>query len=119
MEITPKGAGGDSADLGCYGLRIRGLESVAHYLGPVRSDDPELTVTIERGSHPGSLFKLSETVAELPLSDGVSRAVLDRSGLARVELARPYDHEALLHPLLSGCCAIFNWWHGRDAFHAG
>jgi hypothetical protein len=119
MVITPKGVRQGETDLGCYGLKIRGIDDAVRYLGAVAPDDPELTVSIEHDPRPGSVFRLSDTGVEVPLSDGVSRAVMTRSGHVRVELGRRYDHEALLHPLLSGCCAIFNWWNGRDALHAG
>lgn len=119
MEITPKGVADDQGELGCYGLRISGINDAARYMGAVAQDSPRLTVALEQEESPGSVFRLSDTKAELPLSDGVSRAVLNRSGHARLLLGRDYSHEALLHPLLSGTCAIFNWWHGRDAFHAG
>ena len=110
-----------SAARGCYGLNFDSLPESAHQLVRAEDSAPVLHIS-RRGNLPESStrFEVTHTYASLPLSDSRSRVDLDRaSGTAILSLCRDYSDEALLHPLLSGSCAIMNWWHGRDAFHAG
>lgn len=112
--------GTDEAPRGCYGIQLTGLPDADRFLNTVPAGSPTLRVRRRLGVTQSDQFELSDQRASLPLSDGRSRAVLDRStGNATLVLAEEYADEALLHPLLSGSCAIANWWAGRDAFHAG
>jgi hypothetical protein len=112
----PKGV----AMLGCYGLRIDGLPDAAPHLVSVPEDAPQVAVRQQLAEPIGSDFQLDDRHAVLMLSDGGSTSEVDRrSGVANLRLARHYTDEELLHPLLSGTFAVTNWWHGRDAFHAG
>lgn len=115
---TPGSA--DADGIGCYGLRLDGIPSARPYLGIAEPGAPRVTV-IRREFHTWrGPFDLTERSANVPLSDRGSWARLDRTaGTAELMLRKPYSDEELLHPLLSGTCALFNWWHGRDAFHAG
>jgi hypothetical protein len=111
---------------GCYGLRLIGLHGAQAFLCDVAADAPVLR--IERGTADPSLAGapaqddsvFSPSQAKYVLSDRISRVDQQRStGTAHVRLGRSYEDEELLHPLLSGCFAVANWWAGRDGFHGG
>ncbi len=106
--------------LGVYGLQILGLPKASQYLVPQTADAPTLEVRVHAVNRKSPEPVLTRDHAVLELSDGGSTAVLERgSGVVEVFVERPYADEALLHPLLSGSFVVTNWWHGRDAFHAG
>ncbi|RLV47496.1 hypothetical protein D9V37_15030 [Nocardioides mangrovicus] len=108
---------------GVYGLRLEGLSGALGLMAPARDGDPEIRVeriTDPADRLPDPRFVLDRDRALLPLSDGESWAELRRGETTvRLWLGRDYTDEELLHPLLSGTCAVTNWWHGRDAMHAG
>src|SRR4051812_549247 len=89
-------------------------------MGTVPEDAPALTGHRQVG-RPGAFeSEITADRAALHLSDGESVMTLDRAtAVVQLTLREDYDDEALLHPMLSGALAIMNWWHGRDAFHAG
>lgn len=106
--------------LGCYGLGLEGIPAASKHLSTLSSAATSIRVIREGPVTQPRALSVREGSATLPLSDGHSWADLDReSATARLRLHKAYTDEELLHPLLSGTCALFNWWHGRDAFHAG
>lgn len=106
--------------VGCYGLRLDGIADARRYVGPVADDAPVVTVVRRGPAAARDAYEIDDAHAILPLSDGGSWASLDRStGTVELMLRKPYADDELLHPLLSGSCALVNWWHGRDAFHGG
>jgi hypothetical protein len=110
-----------SGRTGCYGLRLVGLDGAERFLTPAEDGWPTLIVLRPAGRpEPGDRYELDDHHADLRLSDGASRAVVDRAaGTVSLTLSRDYADEELLHPLLSGSMSVFNLWNGRDAFHAG
>lgn len=106
---------------GCYGLRFDGLPDAERHLVVVDPAAPALRIERRRAEPDYSdRVEITPDRASVPLSDSGSRVDIDRaSATAVLSLRQDYPDEALVHPLLSTTCAIVNWWHGRDAFHAG
>lgn len=115
-----------SAIIGCYGLRLTGVEAGAHLLGAVPESWPELRLTC-RDDPEGARVRagdpehLDERTGRFRLPGG-GDVTVDRASSTAVytfPTAGPVDHRHLIHPFMATTCAAVNRWLGRDGFHAG
>jgi hypothetical protein len=110
---------GTNIGLGCYGIRLRGLDGAAGLLVEVPPDAPEYSVAAEIGRADTHAEHVDDARAELRLRSG-GQIVIDRAAqtiLYRVPHAVREDE--LVHPYLAPAAAIVNRWLGRESVHAG
>lgn len=110
----------DSADpRGVYGLRLRGLDGARDLLAPACATWPALSVTWRTGDTTDEQDAVWRDRAEIGLQGG-GRATLDRqASTATFVFPDAVEAGAIVHPFLSMTAALFNWWLGREPFHAG
>jgi hypothetical protein len=105
--------------LGAYGLRIEGLEGVSRWLVSQAADAVRLEVETALGAVDESPHELDEHSANLRLPGG-GRLRMDREEhVARYSLPAEVSAAELLHPYLTGACALVWQWSGCEALHAG
>ena len=106
------------SSLGCYGLRVRGLDAAAGLMVPAAPGWPELTV--ERATPAGDgpdRDLVGEQKAALPLAGGGWMELVPDRVTFRV--AEPRSDGDLLHPYLAPAAALVARWAGHECFHAG
>lgn len=105
---------------GAYGLRIAGAPAGPGQLVEVPFDWPQITLAVEPAQCGASDSDyLDAREARLRLSAGGIVQLERPTGHTTFRVTDPPPPAALIHPLLASVGAVWAWWHGRDAFHAG
>lgn len=104
--------------MGCYGLRVRGLDAAAALMVAAEPGWPELAVERARplGAAPDGDV-VGPDRATLPLAGGGWMELAPGRVTFHVEQER--SDGDLLHPYLAPAAAIVARWAGQECFHAG
>ena len=107
--------------IGAYRLRLTGIDGARAALNAAPAAWPELvierSVGVERG--PGPAW-VTDRAALVDLSGDAGFIEFDRAArAARYVTAQPLREAAIVHPYLAPVAALFAWWDGLAAFHAG
>jgi hypothetical protein len=105
--------------LGCYGIRLRGLDGAADLLVELADDAPEYAVAAEIGRAPGEHEHVDDERAELRLRSGGQIVVDRKAQTVLYRVPHPVRDDELVHPYLAPAAAVINRWHGRESVHAG
>ena len=105
--------------LGCYGIRLRGLDGAADLLVELPDDAPEYAVAAEIGRAADEHEHVDDERAELRLRSG-GQIVVDRNAQTVLyRVPHPVRDDELVHPYLAPAAAVINRWQGRESIHAG
>ena len=110
-----------SGPIGAYRLQLSGVADASAALNDVPPS--WLEVAVERRTSslaPEEPPRVGDRRAVVRLSAGTGSLHLDRdAGVARYVTTTPLSPTGLVHPFLSPVAAIWAWWEGWPAFHAG
>ena len=107
------------ADLGAYGLRVRGLDGAARWMQPQAADAPELTLEVAIAEPDRSPSRIDMRSCDLALRDGGRLRARNGAGAVEFSIPRQPSAAELLHPYLAPAAALVWQWVGREALHAG
>jgi hypothetical protein len=116
-----------NADVGAYGLRIRGLEEARDLLVPAPPSWPLIEIErvfVEGGAAAEpegdrSTLRFTAAGAVIQLAAGGTVAIDRDARTARFATPAPVGDHELVHPYLGTVAAVFATWLGRECFHAG
>jgi hypothetical protein len=106
------------APLGAYGVAPDPPPMPA-LLVPAADDWPHVTIRQRKGRPQPVVNRLDDERAVLGLLGGARLEIGAAARLAVFTVPEPLGAEELVHPYLAPVGAVFAWWRGREAFHAG
>ena len=105
--------------LGCYGLRLTGVEEARTLLGRVAAEAPAYRIAAERGPTAGGEEWVDGQGARLRLREGGELRIDREAGTIVVRAPEPLTHGELLHPFLAPAAGVISFWEQRESLHAG
>lgn len=107
------------AGVGAYGLRLDGVDAAGHLLTPADPAWPALAVERLISTVEPVRQHWDEEHAVLRLHGGCHVGITRRPLVATFRFTESHGDAAMVHPFLSGTCAVVSRWFGRESFHGG